>query len=162
MRSPVFFWGLGVLLLVVFVNGTIQEQNGNRIDTDTDNVKDSDLIDQVLSSDYFEDDKEDKSSIPDPDGSLPVQPSVSNDEDEESFSVTSKPPFCLGCPVEVDVDNDKIKEIAIFAFESHLKSFDALEKAQRMVRVVNAMTQVVAGQKYILDLEVLEMITLNK
>lgn len=114
---------------------------------------DADLIDQVLSSDYFEDDKEAAKDAPSPPaGSLPVQPEVAEEVEEEV--TTSKNPFCVGCPMEVDVDDDKIKEMAGFAFSTHLSGFDDLERAQRMVRVVNAMTQVVAGQKYILDLEV--------
>lgn len=135
------------LLLLLGVANALLEGLGDNTAPTNNNLDSANLIDQVLSSDYFEDDKD---APPAPEGGQ------SQGHDPEPEVTTSRAPACLGCPMEVDVEDPKIKAMAGFAFAAHLNDFQDVERAQQMIRVVNAMTQIVAGQKYILDLEVSE------
>lgn len=118
----------------------------------------------ILSSDYFDetppkvkqqvkfpDDDEVKAAseenAEDPMG-VPVAPGV---EEEE---VVTSPSVCSGCPWDVDPEDAKIQDIASFAFKNHLSSLEDTELGRHLVRVVKAQTQVVAGQKYMLDMEI--------
>jgi hypothetical protein len=142
---------VGLFLIISLVGAEPFE--GNSIDQDLPSPTklDPHLINDLLSSDYFEDDENKESAEAEAvaPASLSVEPSVV----EEQEQVSTKAP-CTGCPREVDIEDPKIKEMAFFAFNTHFSEFDPADQGQKMVRVVNAMTQIVAGQKYILDLEV--------
>lgn len=156
-------WGLilGLLLTAGPCRSQLEENTldeGDDAETaPLERKDDPQLIDEVLNSDYFGNDNDaPPSPINGNDAPLPVEPSVAEEEE-----VSTQKPFCVGCPIEIDVEDPKVKEMAVFAFNSHLSGFKALEQAQRMVRVVNAMRQVVAGQKFILDLEVCDSYAKN-
>jgi len=80
---------------------------------------------------------------------VPVAPGVGVEEEE---IVTSRAP-CSGCPRDVDPEDSKIQDIASFALQKHLESLEETDLGRHLVRVVKAQTQLVAGQKYLLDLE---------
>jgi len=140
------------------MNNEITDGGNDDQDIRKDSRKYDPSIFDILGSDYFDDNgknsdkvelkQDENGDAPQAPKDVPVEPVV---EEEE---VSTSRPFCLGCPIEADPENDKIQSMAVFAFSAHRNGLDALDQAVRMVRVVNAMTQVVAGQKYILDLEV--------
>lgn len=121
----------------------------------------------ILSSDYFDESPKEKKTqsikIGDDEDAIPAMAaSEENAEDpmgvpvppgvEEEEAVTSRAP-CSGCAREVDTEDPKIQDIASFAFKNHLNSLEDSELGRHLVRVVKAQTQVVAGQKYSVDLE---------
>jgi len=99
----------------------------------------------VLASNYF-----DEEPLKEPVYFAPNAPV--NDETESRVTEERGP--CLGCALEVDPADHKIKEIASFAFDSYTNEKGSPHGvAHTFVKVVSAKTQVVSGQKYILDLE---------
>jgi len=77
---------------------------------------------------------------------------------EEPIVVTSRAP-CLGCPQAIDAKDDKIKEMALFAYGDYLTKHkdqigsDDEDLMEMFVRVLKAERQIVAGVKYILEVE---------
>lgn len=133
-------------------NEISDEARTGRMDSESD--YDPSFLDDIIGPDYFDDSKE--GSLPKDTqkqlNKLPNGVSVIPDPDNVESEIVSEKAPCTGCPMEVDIEDAKIKEIAMFALQS-FGDFGDEDPARALVRVIKAQTQVVAGQKYILKIE---------
>lgn len=121
----------------------------------------------ILSSDYFDESptpskqikkNQDSFTAVDDEPTFPTEETAESAMDvppapEEGEAVTSKA-ICSGCARDVNLEDPKVHDLAAFAFQQHLNSLEDTELGLHLLEVVKAQTQVVAGQKYMLDIKI--------
>lgn len=146
------FKGSSVVLLVLaisavrsdYTNNDVHETNGEgRSIDDAENDLDFDALDAYLdylnaANEATEKEGREEPSEPEPEDRIEV---------DEPMVVAVKAP-CLGCPQTVNSEDDKIKELALFAYGNYLANKERLEgddntdPMEVFVRVINAERQV--------------------
>ncbi|CAG7817973.1 unnamed protein product, partial [Allacma fusca] len=101
---------------------------------------DPSFLDEILGPDYFDDMKK-----------TDTKKEAGENKDSVETEIVTEKAFCLGCESNVNVEDPKIKDIAMFAFNTYASNSGS-DKAQTFVKVTKAKTQVVAGSKYTLTI----------